>query len=571
MYLGDVEVWRTSTAEPTSPPGIRWVYLKDMTSYLSLWKQPQKLIFDLGNLINDKYTGPFNTTLTATFFRADVATNQAPPSDIIIPITARRSGAATDPVSRFTLPDDNATNTVGFPRNANRAVFSVSANGQASEEFWWSNVLESDAFTFNKTAGQFPALSPFREVQVYIDGRLAGVQWPYPVIFTGGIVPSLHRPVVGIDVFDLREQEIDITPWLPLLCDGAPHTFTIQVAGLLDDGKSTAVLTRRVDSNWVVTGKIFVWLDAAGSVTTGSPPAVSGERPTISITRVVGRNASGGNETLDFTATVARAFSVQGFVKTQNKSAAATWAQSLTYSNHGTVTARGFNQVNDMAVRGSDAADGLYRYTADYQFPLRVNTTTSITPQGNLSLWAHMRQGLERHVTGAAVFPDGLEAWAARKRFDGGSLLRTTHEGIASFYQSGDGKTATGSGAQGQIFRFGGLSNQGILGEEPAIEVYFRNVTAANDTLITNRETLAGASTEYAGPRPAAIDDGAGAGAVGPLSRGLFAQAPTLGGHGTGPRAFMGRGGPDPEVAMQELPDAPPGPGEVAEQALLEG
>lgn len=52
MYLGDTEVWRTSTAEPTTPPGIRWTYLKDMTQFLALWKQPQTLIFDLGNLIS---------------------------------------------------------------------------------------------------------------------------------------------------------------------------------------------------------------------------------------------------------------------------------------------------------------------------------------------------------------------------------------------------------------------------------------------------------------------------------------------------------------------------------------
>lgn len=40
MYLGDNEVWRTSTAEPTSY-GIRWEWLKDMTPFVSLWKQPQ--------------------------------------------------------------------------------------------------------------------------------------------------------------------------------------------------------------------------------------------------------------------------------------------------------------------------------------------------------------------------------------------------------------------------------------------------------------------------------------------------------------------------------------------------
>lgn len=51
MFLNDTEVWRTSTAEPKPTPGIVWTYFKDMTQYLSLWRTPQKLIFDLGNLI----------------------------------------------------------------------------------------------------------------------------------------------------------------------------------------------------------------------------------------------------------------------------------------------------------------------------------------------------------------------------------------------------------------------------------------------------------------------------------------------------------------------------------------
>ncbi|KAJ8105413.1 hypothetical protein ONZ43_g7435 [Nemania bipapillata] len=56
MYLGDTEVWRTSTAEPTSY-GIRWEWLKDMTAFRSLWTQPQTLIFDLENIVDSTYTG----------------------------------------------------------------------------------------------------------------------------------------------------------------------------------------------------------------------------------------------------------------------------------------------------------------------------------------------------------------------------------------------------------------------------------------------------------------------------------------------------------------------------------
>lgn len=87
MFLGDIEVFRTSTAEPTAD-GIRWSYTKDMTPYLSLWRQRQKVVFDLGNLVDDMYTGTFNATLTATFFEV-----QKPPqsADLILPISSQRS------------------------------------------------------------------------------------------------------------------------------------------------------------------------------------------------------------------------------------------------------------------------------------------------------------------------------------------------------------------------------------------------------------------------------------------------------------------------------------------------
>jgi len=175
MYFGDSEVWRTSTAEPTTN-GIRWASIKDMSEFMYFWNSPQKLIFDLGNLIDSTYTGAFNTTLTATFFTSQETVE---PAALIIPISARNGAASA--ASLFTLPSDNATNTISFPRNTNRAVFSVSACGQSTEEFWWSNVLQSDINTFVPYDGVLYGYSPFREVQVLIDGQLAGVQWPFPI------------------------------------------------------------------------------------------------------------------------------------------------------------------------------------------------------------------------------------------------------------------------------------------------------------------------------------------------------------------------------------------------------
>ncbi|KAK4153210.1 peptide N-acetyl-beta-D-glucosaminyl asparaginase amidase A-domain-containing protein [Chaetomidium leptoderma] len=513
MYFGDTEVWRTSTAEPTAPPGISWIYLKDMTEYLYFWKSRQKIIFDLGNLINDKYTGIFNTTMTAIFYNTDAVTDQAPPSDLIIPISARQG--ANNSISRFALPADNATNTISLPQNIRRAVFSVSANGQASEEFWWSNVLQSDISTFNATAGELPGLSPFREVQVLIDDQLAGVTWPFPVIFTGGVVPSLHRPIVGIHAFDLREHEIDITPFLPLLCDGKEHTFTIRVAGLNNTGDSTtATLTDSVNESWYVTGKVFLWLDDdPSSITTGDPPTIHHPPPTIAITRALitkARNNSDTNETLTYTTSVQRSLQISTpNLKTQSSSSSsATWSQSLHYTNKGHVSAAGYNQVNDLLISGQDQALLLLLlhhpkktnttpiYQTTYRYPLFCNSSYAISPQGNLSIWAYLKQGKDVSVSGkGGVFPSGLEAFSA---FLSSSRLRTEKEGTAEFRQSGDGMVSSGWGEARQVFWFGvdtpqeGKGGGGGDGEGEGGELYFRDVRAVNGTVVRDVKRMEG-------------------------------------------------------------------------------
>lgn len=130
MYLGDAEVFRTSTAEPTAN-GIIWTYVKEMTQYNALWKTEQKIIFDLGNLIDDTYTGSFNTTLTATFF---TVSDSKPTADLVLPISSRQS--ASNHGSAFSVPGVNASISYVLPQNIEQAVISLSACGQSTEEFW---------------------------------------------------------------------------------------------------------------------------------------------------------------------------------------------------------------------------------------------------------------------------------------------------------------------------------------------------------------------------------------------------------------------------------------------------
>lgn len=495
MYLGDTEVWRTSTAEPTSY-GIRWVWLKDMTPYTSLWKAPQTLIFDLESIVDDTYTGILNTTLTATFFTSSVAAAEGrTPADLIIPIS-ERTGSTGEP-SQFTYPAQNATNTVSFPQNAKRAVFTVDVKAQGNEEFWWSNVPQSTINTFEAEYGTYPGYSPFREVQVLIDGQLAGVDWPFPVIYTGGVVPQLHRPIVGIEAFDIKEHEIDITPWLPLLCDGTDHVFTIQILGLDDDGSSSATLSTTTDDEWYITGKIFIWLDDEGSITTGEPPAPYASEPTIVFSQRITRNASGGNDTIDYSIAVTRTLSISAYVKTQGGEGTATWAQSLSYSNNGGVYAAGYDNVNTFAIAGADSATGGglgFDYSASYSYPLYCASSAAYSPEGNLTLRADLNQSSRREVRGASVFPTGLEAFlangSAAPAFQG-SVLSTSRNGTALYERPADNSYSTGVGQTHQVFTFSGLTSDDG-GASAATELYYRDVSAYNDTVVGNFVALEG-------------------------------------------------------------------------------
>ncbi|KAI4868871.1 peptide N-acetyl-beta-D-glucosaminyl asparaginase amidase A-domain-containing protein [Hypoxylon rubiginosum] len=494
MYLGDTEVWRTSTAEPTSY-GIRWVWLKDMTPYTSLWKAPQTLIFDLESIVDDTYTGILNTTLTATFFTSSVtAAESRTPADLIIPIS-ERTGSTGEP-SQFTYPAQNATNTVSFPQNVKRAVFTVDVKAQGDEEFWWSNVPQSAIHTFDAEYGTYPGYSPFREVQILIDGQLAGVDWPFPVIYTGGVVPQLHRPIVGIEAFDIKEHEIDITPWLPLLCDGADHTFTIQIVGLDDDGSSSATLSTTTDSEWYITGKVFLWLDGEGSITTGEPPAPYVSDPTIVFSQRISQNASGANDTIDYSIAVTRTLSISAYVKTQSGEGTATWSQSLSYSNNGGVYAAGYDNVNTFAIAGADSATGAgldISYSASYSYPLYCGSSAAYSPEGNLTLRADLNQNSRREVRGASVFPTGLEAFLAGPDAPAfrGSVLSTSRNGTALYERPADNSYSTGVGETHQVFTFAGITDDDG-GASASTELYYRDVSAYNDTVVGNFVVLEG-------------------------------------------------------------------------------
>jgi hypothetical protein len=308
---------------------------------------------------------------------------------------------------------------------------------------------------------------------------------------------------VGIDAFDLREHEIDITPWLPILCDGSEHTFEIKVAGINDNGGTAGTLTETVGNSWYVTGKIFVWLDSPSSVTTGTQPTIVLRQPHITLSRSYTQNATGANQTLSYSTLVTRSLSISSIIRTQQGTSAETWTQSLSYSNYGSFADQGNTQTNDFSTFGYDISTGVYPYSSSYNYPLYANTTVIVDPSGNFTISANLSHGLVLETYGNSIYPSGLESFSSLPSTKGnlssysGSYLRTLQNGTAYYFSSPSTGTGMSYGSTEQDFVFG-AANPGV-----SVELYTRDVAAVNGTIVRDKETLVTMTVgDYTGPDP---------------------------------------------------------------------
>ncbi len=230
LHLGGVEIFRTSTPQP-SPDGIEWSVEKDVTRYSDTLRGSQDVEMLIGNVVDDTYTGIIDVKVTLTFY-------------------AGKPAATPDRV--LTL-DDRSTLTT--PRNSERILAEVYATGSGGgcEEYWYLTVPEEAPYSCRADGG------PYREVQVKVDGQLAGIAAPFPTVWTGGWSnPFLWYVVPGPRAFDIKPIEYDLTPFAGLLNDGRPHRVEVSVVGVAEG-----------QSGWSVPVNVLVWQDAKKAHVTG--------------------------------------------------------------------------------------------------------------------------------------------------------------------------------------------------------------------------------------------------------------------------------------------------------------
>lgn len=325
LYIANSEIWRTSTAEPTGG-NMSYSFTKDVTTYLTLFKAPQEVVFDLGNTVNSELSGSYTTQLTALFYNTaptvptsgsvfDSYSATNPATDII---AIRPKSDQTGKAHVYSLPSEPIDFYIEpLPRNTTRVVLDIFASGSGKDEFWYFNMLPQNVNAFDGTT--LPGNYPSRLIEVTVDNSPAGLVLPFPVIFTGGLSPSLWIPNVGINAFDLPSYALDITPLLPKLWNGANVKIAI-----------TSGFGNLANFDWYVNANILTW----------QTPGITGSGQVVQGTHANNTNSftSNHNDSLRELLSITRDASSQALLTFTNTAGVAESAfvkasQTLSYTN----------------------------------------------------------------------------------------------------------------------------------------------------------------------------------------------------------------------------------------------
>jgi Peptide N-acetyl-beta-D-glucosaminyl asparaginase amidase A. len=300
LEVGGVTVFRTSSPEP-SREGIAWHVEKDLGDYAALFQREQPLQMHLGNVVDETYTGIFRIKARIAFYRADAARSAVAAADIVAPLDGSHQDGP-DTVGAFTLP-----------ANAERLVAEVYATGSGGgcEEFWYF-ATPVDGYWCQSAQG------PYREVQVLVDGRVAGIAAPYPHIYTGGWSnPFLWYAIPAPRAFDIRPIRFELTPFIGAINDGKPHELRLRVLGVPEGSKG-----------WALHPNVQVWRDSGGAQTRGK--LLEARLDPLDLANPVTLDG-GGNGTL--AARARHAFTARGVLQTSRGRIDTTVARVLDASN----------------------------------------------------------------------------------------------------------------------------------------------------------------------------------------------------------------------------------------------
>jgi hypothetical protein len=334
FYLGDINLFFGTTAEPRSNLSPSWHIERDVTDLTSVLKTAQPGSATIGNIVNSTDTSTIFANAALEFFPASPLALAPPTPDIVVGLS---SGSNPDALNTTA---DQVSQTVNLPLNVEKVYLDVFAQSQIDDEFWYLCVPNNETGPLESCGN-----TAFRETEISIDGKPAGVAPVFPFIFTGGIDPFLWEPLPGVQTLDFKPYRVDLTPFAGVLGDGSQHTVAVSVFNANDFFNATANLLVFTDhgSREVSGGLISNTLSAAPT------PQVNENLTTSSSGVVTGTVSVSSNRT----------FSVSGFVNTSHGRVETTVEQKVDF-----LSTQTFN-VN--ATTGADVQNAVQTSTVDSQ------------------------------------------------------------------------------------------------------------------------------------------------------------------------------------------------------------
>ncbi len=309
IALGHVNIYYGTTAEPSRTVAPSWHVERDLTDYSPLFRSAQTGETNLGNLVNGTYTGIITGSARVLFYPASAAAPAPRTADAVLPLSTAPGGAALLATTSSVLAP-----TFSLPANVEGAYLDVIAQSQSGDEFWYTCVPDDATGQLQSCGG-----TAFRETEVTIDGKPAGIAPVYPWIFTGGIDPLLWRPIPGVQTLNFLPYRVDLTPFAGVLSNGQPHQVGVSVYN--------------ANHYFLVAASLLLYLDhgaaqVTGAVTTDTLAAAP--HPTIQENLAT---AADGSVTGTVTTKSDRTFAIAGYVNTSHGRVETAVLQSVSFSN----------------------------------------------------------------------------------------------------------------------------------------------------------------------------------------------------------------------------------------------
>ncbi len=424
ISLGGTNIFFGTTAEPSDKVSPAWQIERDLTDYAALFARAKSGEVTLGNIVDDKYTGVIHGTATLLFYPAGPHTVLPPTADVVLPLpnTTRNGQGSAD------KPTDVVRGTYALPTNCVRAYLDLITESQGDDEFWYLNV--PDALTKTLQAGGGTA---FREAEVTVDGKPAGVAPVFPWIYTGGIDPSLWGPIPGIQTLNFVPYRVDLTPFAGVLNNGRPHTIGVRVVNN--------------QNHFVVAGVLMLFRDPKLTVVHGALTADTLTDPSPVVTSSV----TDSNRAVSGPVSVQskRRFTISGYALTSAGRVTTTLTQTVGFSSRQQFVrskakeSQSVTQTTSVQSRTTTQtpASVVTRFD-EFRYPLAVQFGRVTNPDGTASQTTSIRQGraalrtvsLNGEMTDFSQTGD-LVAPASVLEFDAaGKLTRRTSRTVQTYF-----------------------------------------------------------------------------------------------------------------------------------------